>query len=92
MESKRDREETFHEANRVDVLCCSRGALCSGMRGADPAFARDIEGWVYPDMHSDGNAVLQRVRQQIPSGGPSGPWQPPVACSDLKAGSARASR
>jgi len=45
----------------------------AGMRGADPAFARDIESWVYPDMHSDGNAVLRRVRQQIPSGGPSGP-------------------
>jgi branched-chain amino acid transport system substrate-binding protein len=33
----------------------------AGMRGADPAFAADIDGWVYPDMHSDGNRVLARV-------------------------------
>jgi branched-chain amino acid transport system substrate-binding protein len=36
----------------------------AGMRGADPAFARDIDGWVYPDMHSDGNRVLAEARSR----------------------------
>jgi len=44
----------------------------AGMRGADPAFAEDIDGWVYPDMRSDGNAVFQRVQREIPAGGPQG--------------------
>jgi hypothetical protein len=34
----------------------------AGMRGADPAFALDIDGWVYPDMHSDANRVLAGLR------------------------------
>jgi branched-chain amino acid transport system substrate-binding protein len=36
----------------------------AGMRGYDPAFGRIIEGWVYIDMHSDGNATLAMLRQQ----------------------------
>ena len=37
----------------------------AGMRGADPAYARDIEGWVYPDMYSDGNVLLNELRAQL---------------------------
>ena len=37
----------------------------AGMRGADPAYARDIEGWVYPDMYSDGNTLLNELRGQL---------------------------
>jgi branched-chain amino acid transport system substrate-binding protein len=35
----------------------------AGMRGSgDPDYARDIDGWVYPDMYADGNAVFARLR------------------------------
>jgi branched-chain amino acid transport system substrate-binding protein len=34
----------------------------AGMRGADPDFAKDIDGWIYPDMHSDDNRILTAVR------------------------------
>jgi ABC-type branched-subunit amino acid transport system substrate-binding protein len=44
----------------------------AGMRGADPDFAADIDGWVYPDMHSDGNQVLARVRAQLGEDPPRG--------------------
>lgn len=36
----------------------------AGMRGVDPAFGADIDGWVYPDMHSDANRVLQALRER----------------------------
>jgi branched-chain amino acid transport system substrate-binding protein len=36
----------------------------AGMRGADPDFAKDIDGWVYPDMHSDHNQVLAAARDR----------------------------
>jgi len=44
----------------------------AGMRGADPDFAADIDGWVYPDMHSDGNQVLARVQAQLGEDPPRG--------------------
>ena len=44
----------------------------AGMRGADPAFAADIDGWVYPDMHSDHNRVLAGVRASVREGSPGG--------------------
>jgi branched-chain amino acid transport system substrate-binding protein len=35
----------------------------AGMRGSgDPSYAADIEGWVYPDMYADGNALLGSLR------------------------------
>jgi branched-chain amino acid transport system substrate-binding protein len=35
----------------------------AGMRGSgDPDYARDIDGWVYPDMYADGNALLAGLR------------------------------
>jgi len=37
----------------------------AGMRGADPDYARDIEGWVYPDMYSDGNELLNEIRSSM---------------------------
>jgi len=44
----------------------------AGMRGADPAFAADIDGWVYPDMHSDANRVLIDVRRRLKEDPPRG--------------------
>ena len=34
----------------------------AGLRGYDPAFGREIEGWVYVDMVADGNRVLADLR------------------------------
>lgn len=45
-----------------DVPCFMNAA---GMRGGDPSFARDIDGWVYVDMHSDRNRVLNALRDQM---------------------------
>ncbi len=36
----------------------------AGLRGYDPAFARQIDGWVYIDMHSDHNQTLNALRQR----------------------------
>ena len=44
----------------------------AGMRGADPEFAADIDGWVYPDMHSDGNSTLADVRRRLKEDPPRG--------------------
>jgi branched-chain amino acid transport system substrate-binding protein len=37
----------------------------AGMRGADPEYARDIDGWAYPDMYSDDNELLQSLRAAL---------------------------
>jgi ABC-type branched-subunit amino acid transport system substrate-binding protein len=37
----------------------------AGLRGYAPDFARVIDGWVYVDMHSDGNATLATLRQRL---------------------------
>jgi branched-chain amino acid transport system substrate-binding protein len=37
----------------------------AGMRGADPEYARDIDGWAYPDMYSDDNELLQSLRTSL---------------------------
>jgi branched-chain amino acid transport system substrate-binding protein len=44
----------------------------AGMRGVDPAYAQDIDGWVYPDMHSDGNTTLAGVRRRVGENPPRG--------------------
>ncbi|SEO60424.1 ABC transporter substrate-binding protein [Trujillonella endophytica] len=36
-----------------------------GLRGYAPEFARIIDGWVYVDMHSDGNATLAALRRRL---------------------------
>jgi branched-chain amino acid transport system substrate-binding protein len=36
----------------------------AGLRGYDPAFAQQIDGWIYVDMHSDGNQTLNALRQR----------------------------
>ena len=36
----------------------------AGLRGYDPAFAKQIDGWVYIDMHSDRNQTLNALRQR----------------------------
>jgi branched-chain amino acid transport system substrate-binding protein len=41
----------------------------AGMRGYDPTFARAIDGWVYVDMLSDDNRVLQSLRERLGSHG-----------------------
>jgi branched-chain amino acid transport system substrate-binding protein len=39
----------------------------AGMRGSgDPAYARDIDGWIYPDMYTETNAVFARLRAAPP--------------------------
>ena len=40
----------------------------AGMRGADPEYARDIDGWVYPDMYSDSNRLLNDLRSELGDG------------------------
>jgi ABC-type branched-subunit amino acid transport system substrate-binding protein len=35
-----------------------RAMNTAGMRGYDPAFAQAIDGWIYVDMHDDGNRTL----------------------------------
>lgn len=37
----------------------------AGIRGYDPEFGRIIDGWVYIDMHSDGNSTLAALRQRL---------------------------
>ncbi len=37
----------------------------AGLRGNDPEFAREIDGWVYLDMVADDNQVLARVRDRL---------------------------
>ncbi|HKA03288.1 MAG TPA: ABC transporter substrate-binding protein [Acidimicrobiales bacterium] len=37
----------------------------AGMRGADPDYARDIDGWAYPDMYSDDNELLAHLRSSL---------------------------
>lgn len=44
-----------------------------GMRGYAPEFGRVIEGWVYVDMHSDGNTILAGVRRRLGLGPETGP-------------------
>jgi ABC-type branched-subunit amino acid transport system substrate-binding protein len=44
---------------KLSVPCVMNAA---GMRGVDPDFAADIDGWVYPDMHSDRNSRLAEAR------------------------------
>ncbi len=36
----------------------------AGIRGYDPTFAAAIDGWVYVDMHSDGNTTLAALRER----------------------------
>ena len=45
----------------------------AGLRGYDPGFARDIDGWVYVDMVADDNPVLAALAQRVGITGP-----PPV--------------
>lgn len=42
-----------------------RALNTAGLRGYDPAFARDIDGWAYIDMRSDGNTVLQQAVERV---------------------------
>ena len=44
----------------------------AGLRGYDPAFAREIDGWVYVDMVADDNPVLVRVRDRLGADAPPG--------------------
>ena len=37
----------------------------AGIRGHDPEYARVIDGWIYVDMHSDGNMTLAALRQRM---------------------------
>lgn len=37
----------------------------AGLRGYQPDFARAIDGWIYIDMHSDGNRTLQNLRKRM---------------------------
>ena len=37
----------------------------AGMRGYDPAFAEAIDGWIYIDMHSDGNSELAALCERM---------------------------
>jgi branched-chain amino acid transport system substrate-binding protein len=37
----------------------------AGMRGYDPDYAREVDGWTYVDMHSDENPVLERLRDRL---------------------------
>lgn len=53
----------------------------AGMRGGgDPDYARDIDGWVYPDMYADGNSLLSALRS------PSGPGRDRVRPGGLAVG------
>lgn len=36
----------------------------AGIRGYDPTFAKAIDGWIYVDMHADGNRTLQALLQR----------------------------
>jgi branched-chain amino acid transport system substrate-binding protein len=45
----------------------------AGMRGYLPAFADAIDGWMYIDMHSDGNSTLASLRRRLNLGPESGP-------------------
>ncbi len=45
----------------------------AGLRGYDPGFARDIDGWVYVDMVADDNPVLAALAARLGITGP-----PPV--------------
>ena len=40
----------------------------AGLRGYDPGYGRDIEGWVYVDMIADDNPVLAAVRDRLDAG------------------------
>ena len=42
-----------------------RALNAAGMRGYDPEYGRHLDGWVYPDMHSDGNTTLAAVRARL---------------------------
>jgi branched-chain amino acid transport system substrate-binding protein len=37
----------------------------AGLRGYDPAFSAQIDGWVYVDMHSDHNLTLRALRAEM---------------------------
>lgn len=37
----------------------------AGLRGYDPAFAAEIDGWIYIDMHSDHNSTLNALRARL---------------------------
>lgn len=37
----------------------------AGIRGYAPEFGRIIDGWVYVDMHSDGNTTLRALRERL---------------------------
>ena len=53
----------------------------AGLRGYDPAFAREIDGWVYVDMVSDDNPVLAAVCARL--GADAGPRLFPAIGHDL---------
>jgi branched-chain amino acid transport system substrate-binding protein len=36
----------------------------AGIRGYQPSFAAEIDGWIYVDMHADDNATLAALRQR----------------------------
>lgn len=42
-----------------------RAMNTAGIRGYAPEFARAIDGWIYVDMHSDGNTTLAALRQRL---------------------------
>jgi ABC-type branched-subunit amino acid transport system substrate-binding protein len=44
----------------------------AGMRGYTPDFAGVIDGWMYVDMHSDGNRTLAALRQKVGIGPETG--------------------
>ena len=48
-----------------------RAMNTAGIRGYAPDYARTVDGWVYVDMHADGNRTLATLRQRLnipPSG------------------------
>ncbi|HET9731470.1 MAG TPA: ABC transporter substrate-binding protein [Acidimicrobiales bacterium] len=53
----------------------------AGMRGYSPGFAASIDGWLYVDMHSDGNRTLAEVRRRAGVGPESG--AAPASGSDM---------
>lgn len=49
-----------------------RAMNTAGMRGYSPQFAQTIDGWIYVDMHSDGNTTLAELRRRTNLGVESG--------------------
>jgi branched-chain amino acid transport system substrate-binding protein len=46
----------------------------AGLRGYSPDFAAKIEGWIYVDMHSDGNQTLTALRAAMDIGPQQAVW------------------